>query len=82
MFSGFLFGYQDDLACLGSKVSNNNESIDILDDESDDGWDNWDDDEEDVMFRRKRSPDYTEPSGQCLWGILRDLNNTEHETVR
>jgi len=33
--------------------------------------------------RRKREiPSYRDASGACLWGILRDLNNTEHETVR
>ena len=68
---GFLFGYEDELACLGSYV-HNDQPTDI---EVDDDWDNWD--------RRKRSvPNYRDPSGKCLWGVLRDLNNTEHETVR
>ena len=69
--AGFLFGYEDELACLGSSVHNDQPT----EMEEDDDWDNWD--------RRKRSvPNYRDPSGKCLWGILRDLNNTEHETVR
>ena len=47
----------------------------------------WDEDEEDDDFflrRRRRSvPNYRDAeTGKCLWGVLRDLNNTEHETVR
>lgn len=80
---GFLFGYQDDLACLGHAMTNNNdEDSDIINDSTDDGWDNWDDDEN-TLFRRKRSiPNYKDSSGKCTWGVLKDLNNTEHETVR
>ena len=33
--------------------------------------------------RKKRSvPNYRDETGKCMWGMLRDLNNTEHETVR
>ena len=77
---GFLFGYEDDLACIGQIE----ESLtDDDDDSSDDDWDVWEDD--DFFFRRKRRsvPNYRDPeSGKCLWGVLRDLNNTEHESVR
>ena len=58
-------------------------------DQEDDDWinDDWDDDawddEADEMLRFKRDiPSYRDSSGKCLWGILRDLNNTEHETIR
>ena len=73
---GFLFGYEEELACLGQ----------IMDSEAGQEEDFWDEEEEDDFFfrRRKRSvPDYRDPvSGKCMWGVLRDLNNTEHETVR
>ena len=56
------------------------------------GDDDWDDDdwgdvdlnyEANETPRSKREiPSYRDPSGKCLWGILRDLNNTEHETIR
>ena len=83
-FSGFLFGYEDELACLGQFVAadaDNNDS----DENDDDDWDNWDEEEDDDFFfrRKKRSvPNYRDPSGKCMWGVLKDLNNTEHETVR
>ena len=61
------------MACLGSSVQNDQPTDFELED--DDDWDSW--------ARRKRSvPNYRDPSGKCMWGILRDLNNTEHETVR
>ena len=78
---GFLFGYEDDLACvgqLGTTVSSE------VDDSEDDDW-SWNDDSDDFFFRRKKRsvPDYRDPdTGKCLWGVLRDLNNTEHESVR
>jgi len=70
---GFLFGYPDNLACLASQGANNDEATE----ETDDEWDNWDDDEDDEFLSRRRRD-----SGDCLWGVLKDLNNTEHETVR
>ena len=64
------------MACLGSSVHNDQPGDIEL--EEDDDWDNWD-----RRKRRRRSvPNYRDPSGKCMWGVLRDLNNTEHETVR
>ena len=60
-----------------------------VNDWNDDDWDDddWNDevciDKAEEMPRFKRDiPSYRDPSGKCLWGILRDLNNTEHETIR
>ena len=80
---GFLFGYEDDLACVGQfeDTLDTEESEDDLDDE----WGDWNDDSNDFFFRRKKRsvPNYRDPaSGKCLWGVLRDLNNTEHESIR
>jgi len=82
---GFLFGYEDELACLGQFVTadSNDGGQNVNDD--DDEWDNWDEEDQDDFFfkRKKRSvPNYRDPSGKCMWGVLKDLNNTEHETVR
>lgn len=82
---GFLFGYEDDLACItdgilggGGEESSQGESTDST---WEDQWGEWE--EEDGWRRRKRSiPSYRDPSGKCVWGILKDLNNTEHETIR
>jgi len=87
---GFLFGYEDELACITEFSPIQQETIKEDDtDQEDDDWinDDWDDDEwddeADEMLRFKRDiPSYRDPTGKCLWGILRDLNNTEHETIR
>jgi len=88
---GFLFGYEDELACITEFGTNKQKTND---NSYDDDWDNddWDDDDwedddwiktEEELPRNKRDiPSYRDPSGKCLWGILRDLNNTEHETIR
>lgn len=91
---GFLFGYEDELACI-TDFNPTKEKTDISEaDQEDDDWgdDDWDDEdwnfndennESDQILRLKRDiPSYRDPSGKCLWGILRDLNNTEHETIR
>ena len=82
MFLGFLFGYEDELACLGQFVAADTNTNDS--NENDDDWDDWDEEEDDFFFRRKKRsvPNYRDPSGKCMWGVLKDLNNTEHETVR
>eukprot|EP00092_Neocalanus_flemingeri_P048985 GFUD01056149.1.p1 GENE.GFUD01056149.1~~GFUD01056149.1.p1 ORF type:complete len:220 (+),score=51.70 GFUD01056149.1:438-1097(+) len=87
---GFLFGYEDELACI-TEFGTNTQGTETTDDWENDDWDDddWDDEEtdwnneEDELLRLKRDiPSYRDPSGKCLWGILRDLNNTEHETIR
>jgi len=94
LLSGFLFGYEDELACITDfapigmdsdpKEKSTNDDFWMDGDDWDD--EEWDDDESnsvDDIFRSKRSvPSYRDPSGKCLWGILKDLNNTEHETIR
>jgi hypothetical protein len=78
------------LACITEFSPIQQETIKEDDtDQEDDDWinDDWDDDEwddeADESPRFKRDiPSYRDPSGKCLWGILRDLNNTEHETIR
>ena len=59
------------------------------DDWNDDDWDEdewnedeWNDKAEETPRFKRDIPSYRDPSGKCLWGILRDLNNTEHETIR
>jgi len=82
---GFLFGYEDELACITDPLGPIlGVGDDDDDDDDDDSWgDDWDDEEGWRRRRRKREiPSYRDASGACLWGILRDLNNTEHETVR
>ena len=86
--SGFLFGYEDELACITESAPITKETV-TDDDQEDDDWDDDDDwnddwtDENDEFQRLKRDiPSYRDSSGKCLWGILRDLNNTEHETIR
>ena len=75
---GFLFGYEEELACLGQIM----ETPETEGEEED----FWEDDEDDFFSKRRKRrsvPDYRDPvSGKCMWGVLRDLNNTEHETVR
>jgi len=91
---GFLFGYEDELACITDFAPIAMDSDPKEEPSNDDFWmngDDWDDEEWDEeepntvddIFRSKRSvPSYRDPSGKCLWGILKDLNNTEHETIR
>merc|ERR1712012_835220 len=82
---GFFFGYEDELACITDPLGPIlGVGDDDEDDDDDDSWgDDWDDEEGWRRRRRKREiPSYRDASGACLWGILRDLNNTEHETVR
>ena len=78
---GFLFGYEEDLACLGQIVA---EPPEQDEDAADDFWDEDEEDDDFFLRRRRRSvPNYRDAeTGKCLWGVLRDLNNTEHETVR
>ena len=77
---GFLFGYEEELACLG-QIMESPETESKGEEE-----DFWEDDEDDFFSKRRKRrsvPDYRDPvSGKCMWGVLRDLNNTEHETVR
>ena len=94
LLSGFLFGYEDELACITDFAPIAMDSDPKEEPSNDDFWmngDDWDDEEWDEeepntvddIFRSKRSvPSYRDPSGKCLWGILKDLNNTEHETIR
>jgi len=87
---GFLFGYEDELACITDFTPSDPDSDDVEDDDwGDDDWDDddaWsvdDNSETENFLRYKRDiPSYRDPSGKCLWGILRDLNNTDHETIR
>ena len=89
-FLGFLFGYEDELACITDFTPNDPDSDDVEDDDW--GDDDWDDDEawsvddnndtENFLRYKRDIPSYRDPSGKCLWGILRDLNNTDHETIR
>ena len=76
----FLFGYEEELACLG-QIMDSPETEQEAGEE-----DFWNDDEDDFFSRRRKRrsvPDYRDPeTGRCMWGVLRDLNNTEHETVR
>jgi len=85
----FLFGYEEELACLGSPTVENDSANDDDDEEwdwdSDEDDEDWDRDEDEDFFtrRKKRSvPNYRDETGKCMWGMLRDLNNTEHETVK
>ena len=92
--TGFLFGYEDELACITdfSPIQQETDTDDEDQENTDWGDDDWDDDdwgdgdvndEANETPRSKREiPSYRDPSGKCLWGILRDLNNTEHETIR
>ena len=94
--SEFLFGYEDELACItefGSPAPQKGEEKEDTDEfdadwEDDDDWMTFEDEKvsEDAGLNsrvRREIPSYRDPAtGKCLWGLLRDLNNTEHETVR
>lgn len=96
---GFLFGYEDELACITeSDVNQHEDDWDSWEDDSD--WDSWDDEDNKVdkqinrtIKRReaqsfsletedKKAPNYRNEDGRCVWGILKDLNNTQHDVVK
>ena len=71
------------MACIGQPLEDLTQS-EVNNEDEDWDWNNKDDNEDDgFFFRKKRSvPNYRTSSGKCMWGMLKDLNNTEHETVR
>jgi scavenger receptor class B protein 1 len=90
--NGFLFGYEDELACLETSAADDQDSSDDF--FADDGWGFGGDEEtttttaapaaaaNKVSSRRVRAKqNYMRPDGRCLVGALERMNATWDETV-
>jgi len=85
---GFLFGYEDELACIldGDSGASGGEAPET--NEEEDEWVDWNEEDKEEKEKKEEAktldgiPSYREKSGKCMWGLLKHLNTTNTDIIR
>ena len=75
-FLGYMFGYEDNLACFKPSDGKTDTNLISYDDDADeDDWDGWEVEEEE-----KEEEEAVAPSSKCMWGLVKHLITIERQT--